>query len=98
MRRFIKTKNLIGRIKEESGIILRGGCAIAFMIFATIGLFIALMVGEYRIASALGLSLIISIIWTLISYAVYKIRQRKQYNKIRRYYINKDEKDKKIFK
>ena len=47
---------------------MKAGCVIIGMILLFIGLIVTLVIGEFGYAAGLGFSLIVSIIWSIISY------------------------------
>jgi len=66
--------------KNESGILLRGGCAIAIFIGLGIGMIFGLIFGafsgEWYIALACGFLLLINIAINLISFIINKIKMK----------------------
>ena len=71
-------KNIINTLQEESGVLLRGGCAlvaiIALGVGVVVGLIIGIASGDWYVLSVCGGLLIISLVITLISYGFNKIR------------------------
>ena len=87
---------LIKLFKNEDGLILRGGCAIAFMVVLAIGAFIGLIVGlttdDWSIFFGCGGLLILNLIINAIIYGVNKGKENRYYEKYYNNYNTKLEK------